>query len=368
MSNPFSEAPPPLPPKQTAPSRRQQQHQSFQPPRSNTRTDPSHTHHPSRSTDTPSRTRPNRSQTTGPASTTVNTTSRPQPPPARRSHSSDSAPSDKTKAHRSKGKKGSVHADIIDRLDFTGVGPMFHHDGPFDACAPSRNKHRTKAPMYAWTSINAEDEQVAAHYRDKEEGTNSKKVDALAEAWGIHEPEPYEEFFAGGGDHDGPITNSSSMREARSNGRRTREDLTSRPRGSNRIPPPQPIFVPDVGGDEQELEVQAPQFSPIPGGANMGRNKSIIQRIRKMRDSPNVPVGFDETMEAPADGRFVRGGRPAVPVGRYAVADDRAKELPATPTSPMNGYFDAPTSPGGGLGRKTSILKRVRGVVYRGSK
>lgn len=70
-------------------------------------------------------------------------------------------------------------------------------------------------------------------------------------------------------------------------------------------------------------------------------------------------------------GRFARGGRrdipPAVPE-RYAVADDRAKELPATPTSPMNGYFDAPTSPGGGLGRKTSILKRVRGVVYRGSK
>ena len=142
MSNPFADAPPPLPPKQTAPSRRQQQHQSYQPPRSNTRTDPSHTHHPSRSTDTPSRTRPNRSQTTGPSyvislsffpalvdflnlisSTGVNPTSRPQPTPARRSHSSDSVPSDKTKAHRSKGKKGSVHADVIDRLDFTGVGP-----------------------------------------------------------------------------------------------------------------------------------------------------------------------------------------------------------------------------------------------------
>lgn len=71
-------------------------------------------------------------------------------------------------------------------------------------------------------------------------------------------------------------------------------------------------------------------------------------------------------------GRFARGGRrdmpPAVPFERYAVADDRVKELPATPTSPMNGYFDAPASPGGGLGRKTSILKRVRGVVYRGSK
>jgi len=72
-------------------------------------------------------------------------------------------------------------------------------------------------------------------------------------------------------------------------------------------------------------------------------------------------------------GRSARGGRrdfsPAVPVDPYAYADDRAKELPATPTS-MNGYYDAPTptSPGGGLGRKTSILKKVRGVVYRGSK
>jgi hypothetical protein len=191
--------------------------------------------------------------------------------------------------------------------------------------------------MYAWTSINAEDEEVAAHYRGKEEGTNpappaltydpsyssdvsrsppatanyssyyseapKKKVDALAEAWGIHEPEPYEEFFAGGGDHDGPITNSGSMREARSNGRRTREDLTSRPRVANRIPPPQPIFVPNGGGDDgQEPEAHSPQLSPTSGGANIGRNKSIISRIRKMRDSPNVPVGFDET-DAP-DGGF----------------------------------------------------------------
>jgi hypothetical protein len=187
--------------------------------------------------------------------------------------------------------------------------------------------------MYAWTSINAEDEQVAARYRDNEDGMSSagpplaldpsyssdvsrsppatanyssyyseppkKKVDAIAEAWGMHEPEPYEEFSAGGGDHDGAITNGgTTMREARPNGRRTREDLTSRPRASHRIPPPQPIFV----GDGQRPEAHSPQPSPSSGGANIGRNKSIIQRIRKMRDSPNVPVGFDETMDGPADG------------------------------------------------------------------
>ncbi len=65
-------------------------------------------------------------------------------------------------------------------------------------------------------------------------------------------------------------------------------------------------------------------------------------------------------------GRFARGGRRDVSP-TYAFAD-RAKGLPANPTSPVNGYFDGPTSPGGGLGRKTSILKKVRGVVYRGSK
>lgn len=63
-------------------------------------------------------------------------------------------------------------------------------------------------------------------------------------------------------------------------------------------------------------------------------------------------------------GRFARTS----PTDPYTFVDDRAKELPATPTSPTNGYYDAPTSPGGGLGRKTSILKKVRGLAYRGSK
>ena len=71
-------------------------------------------------------------------------------------------------------------------------------------------------------------------------------------------------------------------------------------------------------------------------------------------------------------GRFARGGRretsQTVPGEPYGYADDRVKDLPATPVSPIDRYYDGPASPGGGLGRKTSILKKVRGVVYRGSK
>ncbi|KAH9968895.1 hypothetical protein BC827DRAFT_1166373 [Russula dissimulans] len=392
MSNPFSaDNPPPLPPKQTTSSRRHHQ-QTHKP---STRNDPSHVHHHSRSADPP-RTRPNRSQTTGPPATT-NAASRPQPAQPRRSHSSDSAPSDKAKPHRSKAKKGSIHADVIDRLDFTGVGPMFHHDGPFDACAPSRNRLRTQAPMYAWTSINAEDEEVAARYRDKEGALNpvspslsynasypeearsppatgnystyyaeapKKKVDALAEAWGMHEPEPYEEFFAGGGDPEGANT---STRDTRSNGRRTRDDSTSRPRA--RIPPPQPIFVGD--NNKPEPEAYSSPTSPMSAGANVSRNKSIMQRIRRMRDSPNVPVGFDEKSDSPIDSRFPRGRGDTSPADRpepYVYVHARgSKELPPTPTTPANGDFDGPSSPGGGLGRRVSLMKRV-GRVVRGGK
>ncbi|KAI9512801.1 hypothetical protein F5148DRAFT_1339868 [Russula earlei] len=423
MSSSFSsEIPPPLPPKQPPSSRKHQHQQSHQHSRSNPRNDPPYPPHSSRSPDTPPRTRPNRSQTTGPSATT-NTSTRPQPAQPRRSHSSDSAPSDKAKLPRSKAKKSSIHADVIDRLDFTGVGPMFHHDGPFDACAPSRNRLRTMAPMYAWTSINAEDEEVAARYRDKEDALSSdspsltynaapypsevlrsppvasnytsyyneppkKKIDALAEAWGIHEPEPYEEFFAGGGD-EGPITNYSSTKEARPNGRRTHDDPTSRPRGPNRIPPPRPIFI----GDKQEPEVHSPPTSPISSGANISRNKSIMQRLRRMRDSPNVPVGFDEKTDVPADSapspissaesssherpahprghsildRFPRGSREdpsrAEP---YVYVRGRGKDLPPTP-APEQNYSEGASNTGSAMGRRVSIMKKV-GRVVRGGK
>ncbi|KAI9812152.1 MAG: hypothetical protein M1827_004818 [Pycnora praestabilis] len=53
----------------------------------------------------------------------------------------------------SKSKKPNQRLDIIDKLDVTsiyGTG-LFHHDGPFDACNPHRNrKGSEKAPMQAF--------------------------------------------------------------------------------------------------------------------------------------------------------------------------------------------------------------------------
>ncbi|KAI9737473.1 MAG: hypothetical protein M1834_009628 [Cirrosporium novae-zelandiae] len=58
----------------------------------------------------------------------------------------------------SKSKKPNQRLDIIDKLDVTsiyGTG-LFHHDGPFDACNPHRNrKGSSRAPMQAFPKDSA---------------------------------------------------------------------------------------------------------------------------------------------------------------------------------------------------------------------
>lgn len=53
---------------------------------------------------------------------------------------------------KKRSEKKKVHVDTIDRLDVTGIfGPgSFHHDGPFDACNPNRNKNSKRAPVAAF--------------------------------------------------------------------------------------------------------------------------------------------------------------------------------------------------------------------------
>ncbi|KAG6898054.1 hypothetical protein C0992_006532 [Termitomyces sp. T32_za158] len=290
----------------------------------------------------------------------------PQKPPNRRSHSQDH---DRAKS-KHKNKKGSQHADVIDRLDFTGVGPMFHHDGPFDACAPSRNRQRSNAPMFAWSprqdDLAATDAPVHPSIDPPK-----KKVDAIAEAWGIHEPEPFEEFFAGGGRADNE-TPASSIYNGRDPKKRTPRPSTPADRQPKRaLPPPQPIF--------------APESPPLSPGGNPQRKKSLMQRIRKMRDSPNVPVSTEyDQPPSPSNssepmiprpthrsqnsflGRFAgsRAGQPGADKSEpFVYIEPSNKELPPPPPdAEVAGYFDS-TNPG--VARKPSLMKKVGRVVGR---
>ncbi|TFK41229.1 hypothetical protein BDQ12DRAFT_431034 [Crucibulum laeve] len=389
-------------------------------------------------TDYSPRAKMSRSQTS--SNPPPNSSSRPSG--TRRSHSQDSGNIvEKSRSGKSRtSKKGSQHADVIDRLDFTGVGPMFHHDGPFDACAPSRNKHRNKAPMYAWSG-RPEDAPPASYGDSAYPSAHAykafsndyeppkKKVDAIAEAWGMHEPEPFEEFFAGGGstrpDGDTPASSIYNGRESHQSHSTSRSTATrgrgkdsrdtqqaqqqqpreARPRGAARrslVPPPQPIFVPDP------TEVAEPAAGSSPGSPNFPkRSKSLMQRIRKMRDAPNVPVSADydqpPSPSSPSEQSYPNGRPTHRPqnsfLGRFggqkgnqaatAAASDKPepfvfietqnnKDLPATPgggptppTAEPLGYFDSTQQNGNatassGLGRKQSLMKKV-GRVVRGT-
>jgi len=366
----------------------------------------------------------NRSQTSGLQAQTASNSR----PAGRRSQSEDSGGIvEKPRSNgKTRGKKGSQHADVIDRMDFTGVGPMFHHDGPFDACAPSRNKHRNKAPLFAWG-----DEPTAPRYGDSAYPsaqayaafTNDypeppkKKVDAIAEAWGIHEPEPFEEFFAGGGsgrpDGDTPASsiyngkdshNSHSTSRSIPASRRPKDTRESREERSRMVarrsvvPPPQPIFMGETA------DAEAPRGSPPASPGYPKRSKSLMQRIRKMRDAPNVPVGPD--YEPPASptspteptrpthrsqnsflGRFGASSRPGNTSDKpepFVFIDTQNtqnnKDLPAPPAmarsdttppgeyGPSGAYFEGTASSPGGLGRKTSLMKKVGRAVRGGPK
>ena len=288
---------------------------------------------------------------------------------------------------------------------------MFHHDGPFDACAPSRNKHRNKAPLFAWgedltaAQLNGSSGSAypSAHayaaFSNEYHEAPKKKVDALAEAWGIHEPEPFEDFSAGGGsgrlDGDTPASSIYNGRETHSRSGRRPKDSRERQRHPA-VPPPQPIFI----GEPSESE-NAPGSSPASPGFPK-RSRSIMQRIRKMRDAPNIPVGRDYEMQSGSPTSPTEPSRPTHRpqnsfLGRLAGGSRtnqqtieksepfvfieptrEAKDLPPAPvmeestTPPTDnedsaGYFEGQAA-GGGLGRKTTIIKKMGKVVRPGTK
>jgi hypothetical protein len=259
---------------------------------------------------------------------------------------------------------------------------VFHHDGPFDACAPSRNRNN-RAPMAAWVprtdvSHDSPYPKAIAPVFSYEYEQPKKKVDAIAEAWGIHEPEPFEDFSAGGGRQSDTPTGSIY------NGRTSRKDKgdvpevpkVSRHAHKSSVPPPQPIFTgePDAVGDLANLG--SPRYTPK-------RSKSFMQKFRKMRETPNVPLSNDDAppplSPSSNERRPARSNEATSPAPDTFVyidnprqTPDAQKALPATPRSPGgNDYFSerggssATDSPG--LSRKTSLMKRVRGVV-RGNK
>ncbi len=237
-------------------------------------------------------------------------------------------------------------------------------------------------------------------YYPAERPTSPKRRETIADAWGKGEPEPFEEFFAGsvgtavnGAGETGLASTASSIYggkegQGHTNGKRRERPLR---RPTKNLPPPKPIFPPDGGleenatpGDGISTGMPSSLGASSPGGPK--RSRSLMHRIKKMREQPNVPVRYEpgpsdedpssssENQHGPTRpshrhqqsllGKF--GNRsPTSPT--FAEAEEDEKDLPGLPITPrsheQDGYFSAP--PNSGLGRKTSIMQRVRGVVSK---
>ena len=177
----------------------------------------------------------------------------------------------------------------------------FHHDGPFDACAPSRNRQLTKAPMLAWTPNQDEkmeatgvlgvpvtnsdlpsiqttldavtgtndspygaagsspttrkskpSKEITSPYEYSKRPTSPKRRDTLADAWGKGEPEPFEEFFAdsvsaaavGHGESGIASAASSIYKDKEGNGSATSGSKPRRTNGGMRRPTNRPPLPP----------------------------------------------------------------------------------------------------------------------------
>lgn len=246
-----------------------------------------------------------------------------------------------------------------------------------------------------------------------------KRHDALAEAWGIAEPEPFEEFFAGGGDHSRPssVRNGHEGKKTR-DGRDLREVYkdylderppTKRRETRSKLPPPAPIALPGQSTDPDDQALPSPSnYLSSSQDGTPKRSKSLLGRIKKMKQNPNLPLGATDersnetspvaeqftsevSPRSPARpthrshnsflGVFQRNpmspGKDSFDANRLPTLNNNNSTPNFSPPEKKGGdYFERPstaggngqTTPGGGgLGRKQSLMQKVvRGV--RGNK
>ncbi|KAK1148725.1 hypothetical protein N8T08_008610 [Aspergillus melleus] len=190
---------------------------------------------------------------------------------------------DSKKDPKSRSKKNNYQLDIIDKLDVTsiyGTG-MFHHDGPFDACNPNRNRKGLRtAPMQAFPKDSTNMALGGA-------GPLNQNID-LNLFHGRTE-EGYNDFATSGADRrtEGvsfdPKSRIEPVHGAQSMGLGTSTFLDGAP------------------ASRSAMQRRASENENQGGGGGLQRKKSLAQRLRGMNRAPSGRVVTPEdTYTAPA--------------------------------------------------------------------
>lgn len=230
---------------------------------------------------------------------------------------------------RSKSGRPSRRMDIIDQLDATsiyGTG-LFHHDGPFDALNPHRNRNRSRlAPMQAFPKDSLNNSLGGS-------GPLNSQADHSA-FLGTNNEEAFRDFSAGGKSSNGyyptprrePVIFDASMRGSivhgdESHGLGTSTFLEGTPAARSAIVRSQ------VEQSQQNLE----------GG--LQRKKSLAQRFRGINKAgnPNRPVpegGYTRiSPETTPSGMTSRGDNNPF-FAEYGKGDEAFSTRPREPSPP----------------------------------
>lgn len=230
----------------------------------------------------------------------------------------------KSRSGRSKRPNG---LDLIDKLDVTGIyGPgLFHHDGPFDACNPHRNRRKDhRAPMQAFPANSANNAIGGT-------GPVNKNIDL--EKFHGRGAEGFTDFATSGADNYESYGKRRPSLEGRSlsfNPKDRVEPIHGEETvglGTSTFLEGAPASRTAIQRRESENEAAALQ------NASLGRKKSIAQRIRGISQPRR---GFGPEF-AP---------RITSPELRYEVRPSGANGIP-TPDSPPQALPKGPQSAGG---------------------
>jgi hypothetical protein len=184
--------------------------------------------------------------------------------------------SSREKKSSSSRKKGSP-LDSIDKLDVTGMYGQgsFHHDGPFDACRPHRNKRNSRAPVAAFPVNGPNNTLDGVDYRRGNQNTENRIMgradnEAFEEfSQGVQQKEQQEDQqdlplisdnSSGGFD---PTVKSNPVHGSTTLGLGTSTFLEG-------APAPKTVKVDQAGEAQQPLQQQQ----------QIKRKKSIVQRLR----------------------------------------------------------------------------------------
>jgi len=270
--------------------------------------------------------------------------------------------------------------DVIDKLDVTGVygTGLFHHDGPFDACNPHRNKSsRRLAPVQAFPADSANNSMTGF-------GPLPAKTDHSS-VFGNREPEAFNDYTitparpAGARAHSFDPKSADTLHGDESLGLGTSTFLDGAP--ASRAAIKQKLT-------EAEEQARPRTSSDAAAGGGLQRKKSLAQKFRSISTSKGVgPASGDrepissrrKAPPPPGQAGYPSPGTPKTPkdadgnpfFNEYDTAYDKKGETitvagrERAPSSPKKPYPLARTGTddGGGSGSGGGgLMKRVRSM------